>query len=76
MSYDIDTPKGMANSIAWTQRLIDSLNDGGAWAIPRSGTVVSIDKTNKVATITSFLPDPSVRRVLQEMGYSIKEKSL
>lgn len=31
---DIDTPDGMAAAINWAQRLINSLRDGGARAIP------------------------------------------
>ena len=73
MTYDLDTPQGLANSIKWTERLISSLSAKAVWAIPRSGTTVAIDKTTKTATITSLVPDPSVSQVLRAMGWTVIE---
>ena len=33
---DINTRKGMADAIHWTQHLIDSLVDGGSWVVGRA----------------------------------------
>ena len=71
--YDLDTPEGMANSVSWLAKLVATVSDGGRWAVPRSGTVIHLDKTNKVATIEgAMLPDPSLSRVLQAAGWEVK----
>ena len=75
MNYDLDTKQGMVNAIIWTKRLIESLNDGGTWMIPRSGTLVRVDKKTQTATIDApFGRDPSVTRVLKAMGWKIVMK--
>lgn len=37
-----------AFDIQWTRNLIDQMNDGGIWGIPRANSVWRFDKTNKV----------------------------
>ena len=75
MNYDLDTKAGMNNAIKWTQQMFDAIKDGGAWAVPRSGTIVSINKADKLATITvGFAPDPSLKRVIEAMGWTVIEK--
>ena len=75
MNYDLDTKTGMVNDMRWTKRLIESLNDGGSWAIPRSGTVVTFDKRKQIATVDApFAHDPSVTRVLKALGWKIVMK--
>ena len=71
MNYDLDTKKGMASAIQWTQGLIDSLNENGQWFIPRSGTTVQFNKAERKATIHSLIPDESVGRVLKAMGWEV-----
>lgn len=75
MNYDLDTKEGMVNAIIWTKKLIESLNDGGTWLVPRSGTIVTFDKKTQTATIDApFARDPSVTRVLANMGWKIVMK--
>ena len=75
MNYDLDTKQGMVNAIIWTKRLIESLNDGGTWMIPRSGTLVRVDKKTQTATIDApFMRDPSITKVLTAMGWKIVMK--
>ena len=75
MNYDLDTKEGMVNAIIWTKKLIDSLNDGGTWLVPRSGTMVTFDKKKQIATVDApFARDPSVTRVLAAMGWKIVMK--
>lgn len=39
------------SDIQWTQKLINAMNDGGIWGIPRANSVWRFDKTNKVLTL-------------------------
>lgn len=75
MNYDLDTKEGMVNAMLWTRKLIDTLNDGGSWLVPRSGTVVTVDKKTKTATVSApFMRDPSVIRVLTALGWKVVTK--
>lgn len=73
-SYDLDTKQGMANAVQWLSNHIDSLTDNGMWIVPRSASIVTINKKTKTATITCFAPDPSLARVFRAMGWSVVEK--
>jgi hypothetical protein len=75
MNYDIDTAEGMKNSVDWTQRLFDTTNEGGTWMIPRSLTIVTIHKSKKEVHIAKgFMPDPSIKKVIKAMGWTIVKK--
>jgi hypothetical protein len=39
--------------LAWTQNLVNSLSDGGTWAIPRSGTLVTVYHSKKLAVFST-----------------------
>jgi hypothetical protein len=71
--YDLDTEEGMANAIAWTNRTLEILNDGGVWGVPRSGMLVRMvsRKDKKVRVIDGLLPDPSIPRVLKAAGWTL-----
>jgi hypothetical protein len=71
--YDLDTKEGMANAIAWTTQALTCLNDGGRWVIPRSLTIVTAYPSRKAVQIKDgVVPDPSIRRVIREMGWEIE----
>jgi hypothetical protein len=72
-TYDLDTKEGMANAVRWLELLLHAVADGGTWGVPRSGTMVHIDKKNKVATIKAgYLPDPSLARVFKAAGWIVR----
>ena len=74
MNYDLSTKEGMANAVLWTERLVAALNAQATWAVPRSGTIVSINKDTKTVSIQCLLaPDPSIARVFRAMGWEVKE---
>lgn len=74
-AYDLDTKDGMNNAITWTRNLFDTIKDGGAWMVPRSMTMVRVNHTDKVATIiVGLVPDPSLRRVIEAMGWTVVEQ--
>ncbi len=75
-SYDLDTPAGMANAIAWTKSMLAQLSPNGVWAVPRSGTLVHFDQVKKTASIAGLLPDPSLARVLTAMGFTVTERTV
>lgn len=73
MNYDVNTPEGLANSVRWTQAMFSQIKDGGAWMIPRSGTIVRVSHKDKTVSITAGTqPEASLRRVIKAMGWSIK----
>lgn len=73
MNYDLDTPEGMENAKAWMANMLARMSHNGVWVVPRSGTTVSFNQQDKTAKVASFLPDPSIARVLREMGFSVTE---
>ena len=72
MNYDIKTKEGMANSVAWTERLFNMMKDGTTWGIPRSGTAVKVYPSKKEVTIVEgLLPDDSIEQVIKAMGWKV-----
>ena len=71
MNYDLDTEEGMKNAVAWTQSLLARINDGGTWAVPRSATVVTLDRRHGRCHVVGLVPDPSIIRVLRAAGYTV-----
>jgi hypothetical protein len=75
MNYDIDTEDGMANSVAWTEELFLTINNGGKWIVPRSGTTIEVHHKYKTVYITEgHTPDSGIERVIDAMGWRIKYK--
>jgi hypothetical protein len=75
MNYDTDTDEGMANSVAWTERMFGMMNDGAVWHIPRSSTTVRVYPSKKEVVITGgVLPEESLTKVIKVMGWAVKEK--
>lgn len=73
MNYDLNTEAGMANAVRWTEQLFNTIKQGGAWIVPRSGTMVTIDHDNKTATIVpGHSPDTGIKRVIKAMGWTVK----
>ena len=72
-SYDLDTPEGMANAVAWTEKALTCLKDGGRWVIPRSLTVVIAYPSRKAVQIQDgVVPDDSIRDVIRALGWEIE----
>ena len=73
--YDLETKEGMANAMQWTQKLFDTMGDKGVWAVPRSGTVVQLDKPNKAVVIEHlFAPDECIAQVIEAIGWTVTTK--
>lgn len=72
MNYDINTPKGMANSVAWTENLFKMMSEGSKWMVPRSATIVLVYPSRKeVAIKRGDKPDTSIERVIRAMGWMV-----
>jgi hypothetical protein len=73
MNYDLNTKEGMANAVAWTSKMFDLINDGGTWAVPRSGTIITVYHSERAVSIKQgFAPDDCIGRVIEAMGWKIK----
>ena len=75
MNYDLDTKAGMNSAVQWTRNMFDTINDDGVWMVPRSMTMVRINKRERIATlIVGIAPDPSLKRVIEAMGWTVVEQ--
>ena len=71
-NFDIDTPEGMVNSIAWVNHAMDLLKEGGTWFVPRSSTIVTvISHEPKRCTKIGLVPDTTLTRVLKAAGWEL-----
>jgi len=72
-NYDLSTPEGMLNSKRWLSSVLMTLGDNGIWGIPRSNTVVRIDKQSKTATVVAQgSPDVSIELVFEALGWTVE----
>ena len=65
---DIDTKAGMSQAKDWLINHLAMLTDNGVWAIPRSGCLVKINKSDKTYTMHGGT-DTSTQRVFEELGW-------
>lgn len=71
---NINTPQGMQDAVQWTENLFAQIKPGGTWLVPRSGTIVQIFHSSKLVRITPGpVPDPSLARVVDAMGWTVEE---
>jgi hypothetical protein len=76
VNWDVDTPEGLANAVRWTEQFIHTLADGAIWAVPRSGSIIRIDKTNKRATrLFGLAPETSIEKVFTAMGWTWEDEA-
>ena len=72
-NYDLNTHEGIENSKLWLSNALTMLSDNAIWGIPRSNTVVRINKQNKTATVThQDLPDVSIELVFEALGWTVE----
>jgi len=69
--YDLDTEEGMKAAIRWQLNMLASINDGGAWVVPRSLSIYKIDHKNMIATKMAGDPEPSIERVFNQIGWKV-----
>ena len=72
-NYDLNTHEGMENSKRWLSNALMMLSDNATWGIPRSSTVVHINKPKKLATVThQDSPDVSIELVFEALGWTVE----
>ena len=72
-NYDLNTHEGIENSKRWLSNVLTMLSDNATWGIPRSNTVVRINKQNKTATVThQDSPDVSIELVFEALGWTVE----
>jgi hypothetical protein len=72
-NYDLSTHEGIENSKRWLSNALTMLSDNATWGIPRSNTVVRINKQNKTATVThQDSPDVSIELVFEALGWTVE----
>ena len=72
-NYDLATREGLENSKLWLSSALTVLSDNGIWGIPRSNTVVRINKSKKLATVIhQDSPDVSIELVFGALGWTVE----
>ena len=72
-NYDLNTLEGIENSKRWLSSVLTMLSDNASWGIPRSNTVVHINKSKKLATVISqSSPDVSIEHVFEAIGWTVE----
>jgi hypothetical protein len=63
----------MENSKLWLSHALTLLSDNGIWGIPRSSTVLRINKQSKIATVIhQASPDVSIELVFGALGWTVE----
>lgn len=76
MNWDVDTPEGLANATAWLTQFLDRLSDKATWGIPRSGSIIHIDKPNKRAVrLFGLAPETSTQKVFEAIGWTWEDRA-
>lgn len=71
----INTPEGLKQAVEWQQAHVAMLADQARWIVPRSGSIIVIDKTNKQAIrVLGLMPEPSIQAVFEAMGWTWVDK--
>ena len=72
-NYDLNNHEGMENSKHWLSLVLMRLSDNATWGIPRSNTVVRINKPKKLATVIhQDSPDASIELVFEALGWTVE----
>jgi hypothetical protein len=74
MNWDISTPEGMANAMAWQAAHVARVVEGGCWVVPRSFSIYQLSRANKTATKLCGLPEPDIAKVFEAMGWTVIDK--
>jgi hypothetical protein len=72
-NFDINTPQGMQNSVAWTNNMLRQIKSGGVWFVPRCASSYVVDHDKKTLTRKGMKPDKAINRVLAEAGWKVIE---
>ena len=70
---DINTKQGMEEAKNWTIEFITLIEDGGFWAVPRSGSIYQVwHSTREFRHVANG--ESCIDRVLKALGYSPRKE--
>jgi hypothetical protein len=69
--WDIDEPNQRRMAVAWLSNFLNRINDGGTWAVPRSGTVYNVSHKHKTLTRAAGPGDPPTEAIAREAGWKV-----
>lgn len=74
--WDVETKHGLARAREWMERQIALVADGGTWILPRSMSIIRINKRDKIATrVSGFAPETSTQAVFESMGWKWRDEA-
>lgn len=77
VNWNIDTPEGMENAIAWTDKTFATLVDGGRWVVPRSMSIYEVSHSTKtVRRVMGMFEEPVIQRVVEAAGWKYEDKAV
>jgi hypothetical protein len=71
--YNLDDPKEMESAKRWIQIMLNHMNHGGMWFVPRSSSVYIVDHNLKLLYKIQGRNEPSIKRVAKEIGWDVVE---
>lgn len=71
MNWNIDTPEGLNNTIAWVEDHVLTIKPGRVWIIPRSMSVYRIHRTEQRVTCV-IGGDAAVDKVFKAMNWRVE----
>lgn len=75
MNWDISTPEGLRNAVAWQRRHLNLIAEGGVWYVPRCASSFVVSHKNKTLTRSGMKPDQTINRVTRELGWRVIENT-
>lgn len=75
MNFDISTPEGLRNAVAWQRAHLARITEGGVWYVPRVASSYRVSHANKTLTRSGMKSDPTINRVLREIGWRVIENN-
>jgi len=70
--YLLDTPENIERAVLFTTQLLETINEGGKWVVPRSNAIYTIYNDRKIAV--RIKSDDAVDRILLIMGWDLREE--
>ena len=76
MNFNVDTKDGMKNAVAWQNKMLAMVKEGGSWVVPRSGTIYKVisHKAKTVTKVPSVVDQEEIiDRVLKAAGWTVTD---
>ena len=67
-------PMTMDRAKLWMAEFLESVKDGGHWAIPRANSIYRIDHARKAAVRVAGAGDKATEEVLAAIGWMVEQE--